>query len=39
MIGYRDTFHYCKQHPRVQNITREEIEPHILYSKDHIQAS
>ena len=38
LIGYREPFHYCKQHLRVQNIHREEIEFHILYSKDHQQS-
>ena len=38
LIGYREPFHYCIQHPRVQNIYREEIERHILYSIDHQQS-
>jgi replicative DNA helicase Mcm len=39
LIGYRDPFHYCKQHLHVQNINKEEIKHHILYSKDHRQQS
>jgi hypothetical protein len=35
MIGYKKPFFYCKECPKVQNINREEIERHILYSKDH----
>jgi hypothetical protein len=35
MIGFREPFWYCKQHPNVQNIHREEIEHHIQYSKEH----
>ncbi len=38
MIGYTEPFFYCKQHPKVQNIHKEEIERHILYSTEH-QAS
>ena len=36
MIGFREPFWYCKQHPHVQNIHREEIEHHIQYSKEHV---
>ena len=35
MIGFREPFWYCKQHPPVQNIHREEIEHHIQYSTEH----
>jgi hypothetical protein len=35
MIGFREPFWYCKQHPHVQNIHREEIEHHIQYSTEH----
>ncbi len=36
MIGFREPFHYCRQHPHVQNIHREEIDHHIRYSKEHV---
>ena len=35
LIGFKKPFYYCKQHPDVQNIHREEIEHHIKYSKEH----
>ena len=35
LIGFREPFYYCKEHPKVENIYRETIEQHILYSKDH----
>lgn len=36
IIGFREPFYHCKQHPHVQNIHREEIEHHIQYSREHI---
>jgi hypothetical protein len=36
LIAYREPFYYCKHHPKVQNIHREEIKHHIQYSKEHI---
>ncbi|MER5174277.1 MAG: hypothetical protein ABJB76_04135 [Candidatus Nitrosocosmicus sp.] len=35
MIEYREPLFHCKQHPKVQNIHREEIEHHILNARDH----
>jgi hypothetical protein len=35
MVGFREPFFYCKRHPSVQNIHKEEIERHIQYSKEH----
>jgi hypothetical protein len=35
LIIYKEPFYYCKYHPKVQNIHRDEIEHHIQYSKDH----
>jgi hypothetical protein len=35
LIGYREPFYYCKEHPSVENIYRETIEHHILYSTVH----
>jgi hypothetical protein len=35
LIGYRAPFYYCKEHPKVENIYKETIEQHILYSIVH----
>ena len=35
LIGYRKPFYFCKEHPGVENIYRETIEQHILYSTVH----
>jgi hypothetical protein len=35
LIGYREPFYYSKEHPKVENIHREAIEQHILYSTSH----
>jgi hypothetical protein len=36
MMGFREPYWYCKQHPHVQNIHQEEIEHHIQYTREHI---
>lgn len=35
LVGYTEPFYYCKQHTKVQNIHREEIEFHVLHSTRH----
>jgi hypothetical protein len=35
LIGYREPFYCCKEHPKVENIHREAIEQHILYYTSH----
>jgi hypothetical protein len=35
MVGYREPFYFCKQHPNVKNIHPEEIKHHLQYSKEH----
>ncbi len=35
LIGYREPFYYCKEHPKIQNINYESILLHLMHSKDH----
>ncbi|HET7283939.1 MAG TPA: hypothetical protein VFI70_04570, partial [Nitrososphaeraceae archaeon] len=36
-IGKKGLLYYCKEHPKFENRHPEEIENHLLYSKDHAQ--
>ena len=35
LIGYREPFYYCKEHPEFKNINSEEILLHMIIHKDH----
>ena len=36
-IGMNGSIYYCKKHPKFENICLEEVEKHLLYSKEHSQ--
>ncbi|HXT84308.1 MAG TPA: hypothetical protein VN704_08260 [Verrucomicrobiae bacterium] len=37
LIGFKEPFYYCVEHPKVQNTRIEEIGGHLKYSKEHSQ--